>query len=84
MHDNKDASALQAWMIRYLSEHLNIDRNCIKSTDRFEHIGVDSITVIAMNGELENYLGRTISPTSIYDYSTIEEFADFLASPQSK
>lgn len=40
--------------------------------------GLDSVTAVGLAGELEEWLGRQITPTLIYDYPTIAGLIQYL------
>jgi acyl transferase domain-containing protein len=44
--------------------------------------GLDSLTAVQTAGELEQWLGRPLSPVLVYDHPTIDALARFLASDQ--
>jgi len=45
----------------------------------FDDFALDSATAIGMTGELEDWLGKPVDPTLVYDYPTIEQFSKCLA-----
>ena len=74
------ADEIQDWLIAYLSEQMKIPTNSIDVAAPFDTLAVDSATAIGMTGDLEQWLGTTIDPTVLYDFPTIEQIADHLAS----
>jgi acyl carrier protein len=73
------AEEIQDWMVAYLAKSLEIAPDTIDTTIPFEALALDSMTAISMTGDLEQWLGRSVDPTVVYDYPTIEEFAEYLA-----
>ncbi len=76
---NATAEEVQDWIVGYLSKQMQISPDTIDITAPFESLALDSATAIGMTGDLEHWLGRPIDPTTVYDYPTIEELAEYLA-----
>jgi acyl carrier protein len=75
---SKSVTEIQAWIVAYLAELLGVDSDELDVKIPFDRYGLDSLAAIGMTGELENWLGYPIDPTLIYDYPTIESFAQHL------
>lgn len=73
------AAGIQAWLVSYLAQLLEIDPDEINTSIPFDSYGLDSATAVGMTGDLEDWLGRKIDPTLLYDYPTVESFAHHLA-----
>ena len=73
------AEEIQDWMVAYLARQMQVPAETIDISAPFESLALDSATAIGMTGDLEQWLGRTIDPTIVYDYPTIEEIAEYLA-----
>lgn len=74
-----DAPAIQEWLVNYLVGSLNVGRESIDPQAPFDELGLDSAAAIALTGELEDWLGRKLSPTLAYEYPSIGELAQHLA-----
>ena len=79
---NKPATAaeIQAWLVSYLAELLEIESDEIDVTIPFDRYGLDSSAAIALTGDLEDWLLTELDPTLMYDYPTIEALANQVAS----
>jgi acyl transferase domain-containing protein/acyl carrier protein len=73
------AAAIQAWLVARLSAGLAIAPSEIDVREPFASYGLDSVRAVALSGELEEWLGRRLSPTLAYEYPTIAELAAALA-----
>ena len=62
---------IQSWLIARIAERLQIESREIDVDDPFENYGFDSATMISISGQLENYLGRKLPSTLLYDYPTV-------------
>lgn len=70
---------IQAWLISYLAELLEIEPDELDVTIPFDRYGLDSSAAVGMIGDLEEWLGSELDPTLIYDYPTIEALAGHLS-----
>ena len=73
---------VQDWLINYVAKELKVDLHSIDPTHTFDQLGLDSVTTVALTGELEGVLGRTLSPSLPYEYPSIETLANFLSIPE--
>jgi len=71
--------AIQNWIRNQLAETLNTSPEQIDIRQPFVSFGLDSAQAVGLTGDLEDYLGRSLPPTLIWDYPTIEELAKYLA-----
>lgn len=80
VHKNTPTAAeIQAWIISYLAELLEIDPDEVETTIPFDRYGLDSSAVVAITGEIEERFGCEVDPTLLYDYPTIKAVAHQLA-----
>ncbi|MBW4513025.1 MAG: acyl carrier protein [Scytonematopsis contorta HA4267-MV1] len=71
---------IQAWIVSYLAELLEIDSDEVNVTIPFDRYGLDSSVAVGLTGDLEDWLGTKLDPTLLYDYPTIEALSRHLAS----
>lgn len=76
--DSKSVEAIQDWLVFYLAEKLEIDSQNIDIDMTFDRYGLDSAVAVNLAADLEDFLGRRLSPTLAYDYSTINALAQYL------
>jgi len=75
----KTADEIQEWIVEYLAKVLERSPDGIDVTVPFDDFALDSATAIGMTGELEDWLGKSVDPTLVYDYPTVEQFSKCLA-----
>ncbi|MDX1417044.1 MAG: beta-ketoacyl synthase N-terminal-like domain-containing protein, partial [Candidatus Promineifilaceae bacterium] len=73
------APEITEWLVSQLAQKLRINPNSINTQVPFVDFGLDSVKAVGMVGDLENWLGRSLSPTVIWDFPTIAGLADHLA-----
>jgi acyl carrier protein len=76
--------AIRTWLVDRLAAHFEIAAEEIDVRETFSNYGLDSRTAVGLSGELERWLGRSLSPTLVWDYPTIELVAKHLASGASE
>src|SRR5579859_371206 len=77
--DSNKAEVIQAWLVSKLSERLGIESHEIDIREPFASYGLGSTEAVSLAGELAEWLGRKLSPALVYEYSTIESLARYLA-----
>ena len=70
---------VEDWFVNYLVSQLNISPDRVDVTVPFDDFALDSATAIVMTGDLEEWLGKRVDPTLVYDYPTIAKLADHLS-----
>src|SRR6516162_8926869 len=77
------ADTIEAWLVAHLSEQLGIDAADFDARKPFTYYGLSSEEAVRLSGELEDWLGRRLSPSLAYDYPTAEGLARYLAEETS-
>lgn len=72
------AAEIQAWIVSYMAELLEIDPDEVNVTIPFDRYGLDSSVAIGLTGDLEDWMGRKLDPTLLYDYPNIEALAQHI------
>lgn len=70
---------LEDWLIEQLAGQLKVPKKDIDPVRRLEEYGLDSLEAVALTGEIEAKLGRTVDPTILWDYPSVRAVAMFLA-----
>ncbi len=73
------AEAISSWLVSKLSEELQIDPSEIDVSEPFTSYGISSVLAVSLSGDLEDWLGRPLSPTLVFDFPTIEALACHLS-----
>lgn len=76
-------SDIAAWITAHLAAKVGCAVDAIDVYAPFANYGLASVDALALVGELEAWLGRSLSPTLLYDYTTINALAAHLAAPQA-
>jgi len=73
------AEKIEDWLISYLADLLEMDKDEVDVTTPFERYGLDSATTVGLVGDLEEWLGCNLDSTLLYDYPTIKSVSEHLA-----
>ncbi len=77
-----EAEAIEAWLIEEIARALGVAPEEIDPRRSFESYALDSVKALAVMGRLEQWLGRKLSPTLVWNYPTIEALAERLGGPR--
>lgn len=75
----RSAADIRAWIVAELSRSLKVDRMSIDTAGALYSLGADSLTAIAITGELAGWLNRDLPATLMWDYTSIDAIAEALA-----
>ncbi len=70
---------IEAWLISYLSQTLEIEPNKIDPNAPFDEYGLDSSSAVILTGDLQQWLERDLDPTLLFDYPTVAALAEYLS-----
>ncbi|WP_394842048.1 acyl carrier protein [Pendulispora brunnea] len=70
---------IQDWLITAFARVLEIAPEELDTSIPFERYGIDSAFAVQLTGDLEKLLGRSLSPTLLYDYPSIDLLSAHLA-----
>lgn len=71
-------------MIAHIAELLNVAPGTVDIREPFASYGLSSLDLVSLSGDLEEALGRRLSPTLAYDYPNILTLARYLAEDLEK
>ena len=70
--------AVGRWLLQRLARELQVSEAHIDPRVPLAELGLGSVQAVALTGELEDWLGRRLSPTLVYQYPTIDALARHL------
>ena len=74
-----DTGSIRAWLMQKVADKLSVPVHTVRASDPFSQFGIDSKDAVALSGELQEWLGRPLAATLLYDYPTIEALACHLS-----
>ncbi len=77
--ESPTAETIQAWLVSHLAERLDIDADDVDIQAPFDSYDLESADALVLLSKLEKYLGRSLSPTLLWNYPNIEMLAQRLA-----
>ena len=66
------------WLKEQLGKACNMASNQIQSTDSIARFGIDSVVLVTIAVDLEEFLGKEIDPTIFYEFDTIEALSTYI------
>ncbi|MFK7921050.1 MAG: beta-ketoacyl synthase N-terminal-like domain-containing protein, partial [Bacteroidia bacterium] len=75
---------IQDWLIAQIAELLNQEPDTIDIRESFTNYGLSSRDVVILSGDLEEFLGRRLSPTLAYEYPSILTLSQYLTDREEK
>ncbi|MGB5927452.1 MAG: beta-ketoacyl synthase N-terminal-like domain-containing protein, partial [Cyclobacteriaceae bacterium] len=72
------------WLKSRVAAVLKVPARQVKTDEVLNRYGMTSITAVGLSGEIGEYLGRSVSPTLVYNHPTIEAIAQHLLGPKEK
>jgi acyl transferase domain-containing protein/acyl-CoA synthetase (AMP-forming)/AMP-acid ligase II/acyl carrier protein len=71
--------AIAEWLTQRIAHMQNLNPAQVASDAPFTSLGLDSYKLVALSGELADWLARTVEPTLLYSYPSIDCLARHLA-----
>ena len=75
----KTTADIQAWIVSYLTNELEINPDEIDVTIPFDCYNLDSVSAFGLSGAIQEWLECEFDPSLVYDYPTIEALTKYLA-----
>jgi len=70
---------IEDWLVRQVAELLGTSQAEIDVREPLANYGLSSMAAVSLSGDLEDWLGKPLSPTLAWDYPTIELLSKHLA-----
>ena len=72
-------AGLVEWIAGWLRTELGAPEGPLELTVPFTRFGMDSVHALMMTGDLEEHLGRRLSPTVTWDHPTVDALSSHLS-----
>lgn len=73
------AADIQAWLVAYVAKELASPPEAVDVAAPLTELGLSSRQVVILGGDLEDWLGREVPDTAIWDYPSIRALSAHLA-----
>ncbi|MEV0854637.1 acyl carrier protein [Nocardia fluminea] len=73
-----DATATQDWLIERVADYTERAAHQVDPTVPLAELGMDSVSAVALCGEIEDRWMLDIDPTLVFEYPTIAAIATYL------
>src|SRR5579864_6980758 len=82
VHQRKqELEEISLWLVKKIASCAQIDTSEISVHESFASYGLSSTDAVSISGELEEWLGKKLQPTLLYNYPTIDLLAHALIDP---
>jgi hypothetical protein len=75
-----DAAIIEAWIAARIAARLNAPRDGVNCDVRLERLGLSQHELVALSGELQDWLGVPVCPVIAWEFASIAAIARHLAS----
>ena len=81
----RSAAEIQAWLVQQIADLVGAAPETIDPRESFDTFGLSSREAVMLSGDLEEWLGRDLSPTLVYEHPTLAQLAQALgaANPET-
>jgi acyl carrier protein len=76
---SRSQDEIARWCIDFICSNLDIPASKVDLSSEFESFGLDSAATVGLVIELEEWLGRPVDPTVVFEHPTIAALAGHLA-----
>ena len=77
------ASEISNWMVCRLAKELGVPEVEVKTDSPLVSLGVDSLKLLSIAGELSDFINREVSADAIWDHDSIESLSSHLSQTES-
>lgn len=71
---------IRDFLVQRISEILDVEKDTIDQDANYKKLGLDSMTLISIAGEIEKYYSVKVEPEALYDHPSISTLAEHLES----
>lgn len=75
----RSAEEIQAWLVYYMAELLDVPSSEVDTNLAFDRFGLDSAAAVALTSDLAKWLECDLDPNLTGDYRTIHALSEYLA-----
>jgi acyl transferase domain-containing protein/acyl-CoA synthetase (AMP-forming)/AMP-acid ligase II len=76
--------AIREWLVTRLAQRSGVSPEKLDTSRPFTDYGLDSLSGVALMGELERWLDRSLSPTLLWNYPSIDQLVRYLIEDQQE
>jgi acyl-CoA synthetase (AMP-forming)/AMP-acid ligase II/acyl carrier protein len=74
---------IKSWLVQRVARHCNVAEDAIDADAPLNAYVLDSVSAVTIALELQEWVGRSVSPTVLYDSPSVASLAERLADPRS-
>ncbi len=66
------------WLVARAAHYTNRPAEAIRPDDKLTTIGLDSLGMVGLSGDIEEHIAARVNPEWMYDHDTLRDLAKFL------
>jgi acyl carrier protein len=70
---------ISTWLKTKIAEEAGVKEAEINGSESFESFQLDSLSMVSLSYDLENFTGKTIEPTVFWEYNSIDKLSEWVA-----
>lgn len=70
---------IEDWIVSWVAGESPVDRSAIDVSEPFVNLGLSSRQAVLLSADLEDWMGRTLPASLVWDHPTIATLAQHLA-----
>src|SRR5687767_1893947 len=76
--------AIGNWLVHRIAEELGLDPGEIDRREPLASYGLSSQQAVMLSGDLEEWLGRSLPPTLVFEYPDVDALVQYLSGAESR
>jgi acyl carrier protein len=76
----KTSEEIQTWLRERIAKEIKIKPETVSLHATFAGCGIDSLVIVTLVNDLEEWLNVSLDPTIFWEYPTIKDLTDWLLS----
>jgi acyl carrier protein len=78
-HRSRDRNTVQAWLIKYITQAVDVPVTPFPTGDAFDSYGFDSTETVIMAGVMEEEFGIELEPALFFENPSVDGLVESLA-----
>ena len=79
LHRSRDRDTVRAWLVKYITEAVDIPVTPFPAGDTFDSYGFDSTETVIMAGVMEEEFGIELEPALFFENPSVDGLVESLA-----
>ena len=77
--EGRGPAEIREWLRARVARAIGAEAAGVSTAEPTARLGIDSTEAVVISGELQEWLGRRVAPTALWDHATLDALAESLA-----